>query len=184
MRKKASVISTAIMIVLLVAAATVVTPRIFGIKIYPIAGDDMLPLYSKGDAVYTRSEDFEEIRAGDIISFVKDESLLVVTQRVYDVDRENRCFITKGEDRQASGSNTVLYENVLGVVKFSVPRLGYVLAFTNQTAGKITVIAIITIFALLSIVIDTRGKRKKNKQEQENENEQEQEQEHGENTNQ
>ncbi len=163
MRKKASVISTAILIFLLVAAATLVTPRIFGIKIYPITDDSMLPVYSRGDAVYTRVEDCEKIKAGDSISFVNDESLSVLTQKVYDADRINRFFITKGENTQASQSNTVLYENVLGVVKFSLPYVGYILAFTNQTIGKITVTAVIVIFAVLSITLDTRKTSQKQK---------------------
>lgn len=160
MRKKASAVSTVIMVVMLVCVTLAVFPRLFGISIYTVSDSGMEPAYSKGDAVYVRSEDFENIRAGDVISFVRDEGLAVLTQKVYDVDRDNRYFITKNELDQANQSNTVMYENVLGAVKFSVPLLGYVFSFTNKTAGKITVVAVIAFFAALSIILD-KGKSKK-----------------------
>lgn len=167
MRKKASAFSTVILIIMLSLVVLAVAPRFFGINIYAVTESDVESRYSKSDALYTVSVGFEDIMPTDYILFVKDENLTVLAQKVYDVDRANYCFITKGESEQASESNTVMYENVLGVVKFSVPVLGYVFSFTNKTEGKIIVIAVIAIFAALSIFLGKGKEEKVSKQENE-----------------
>lgn len=111
----------------------------------------MTPLYQVGDLVYVKDIEPEAIAPGDVLTFVANEDLLVVTHRVVEADRENRCFITKGDANQVADVNPVLYENVLGVAQFSLPKLGYISMYLSTPSGKYVAIGIG--FALLLVML-------------------------------
>jgi len=151
MKKTASVISTTMLVILIAAALFVAVPRLFGIKMYSVLSPSMEDILSTGDLIYVFPTDPEKIKEGDVISFVLNESLTVVTHRVVAVDRDAGRFTTKGDANNANDAGTVLYGNVIGVEKFSIPRLGYFFDYVNTTAGRIiaiTVIAALTIFTV------------------------------------
>jgi len=151
MKKIASVISTTILVILIAAALFVAVPRLFGIKMYTVLSGSMEDALSVGDLIYVFPTDPEKIKEGDIISFVLNETLTVATHRVVAVDRDAGRFTTKGDANNAQDAGSVIYGNVIGVEKYSIPKIGYFFDYVNTTAGRIiaiTIIAALTIFTI------------------------------------
>ena len=132
-------------------AVVLVGVRIVGYTPYAILSPSMTPQYQVGDLVYVKNCPPEEIQIGDALTFVANEDLLVVTHRVAAVDRENRYFITKGDANKDPDSAPVLYENVLGTVRFSIPRLGYVSSYFTSESGRYVGLAVV--FTLLLFML-------------------------------
>ena len=126
--------------------------RVIGFKPYAILSPSMTPRYGVGDLVYVRSVDPERIEEGDVITFVANEELTVVTHRVAEADREKKCFYTQGDANDSRDAAPVLYENVIGVVKFSLPKLGYVSQYFTSTSGRYAGVAIFFVLVLLFLL--------------------------------
>lgn len=142
---------------LLVAAAVLlalllVGVRLFGYTPYAILSPSMTPNYQVGDLVYAKKIAPADIQIGDPITFVADEKLTVVTHRVVEIDSENGCVYTKGDANDTRDGNPVYYENVLGRVSFSIPKLGYVSIFMSKRNGRFAAIAVIAVLMLLLII--------------------------------
>ena len=129
-------------ILFMLLAVTLVGVRILGFTPYAVLSPSMTPQYQVGDLVYVKAVEPETIEVGEAISYVANEDLLVVTHRVVEIDQENRRFTTKGDANQSTDARPVLYENVLGVVVFSLPKLGYVSMYLTTPSGKYVAMAI------------------------------------------
>jgi len=97
--------------------------------------------------------DPENITYGDPISFVLNGQGATVTHRVVDVDREERSFTTRGDANEVDDGAPVLYENVLGIVRFHIPVVGYALGFVLGTTGKIVAATVIVSLILLTLFL-------------------------------
>ena len=135
--------------------------RFVGYIPYAVLSPSMTPIYQVGDLVYVKAIEPETIEIGDAITFVANEELLVVTHRVTETDRENRCFITKGDANNVEDAAPVLYENVLGVVAFSLPKLGYISMYLSTESGKYVGIAVVLTMILLFILPEVFKQDKK-----------------------
>ena len=165
MKKIASAISTVILIILIAAALFVTVPKLFGIEMYTVLSGSMEPVLSVGDLIYVVPVDPKEIKEGDIITFVLNEDLVVATHRVAAIDMAKERFTTKGDANEHEDAGTVLFGNVVGVEKFSLPKIGYLFSAINTTAGRIISITIIIMLAIVSFALSD-DKKKPNTKEQ------------------
>ena len=140
-----------LVICVVLLAVALVGVRVVGFTPYAILSPSMTPVYQVGDLVYVRQAEPESIQPGDVITYVANEDLLVVTHRVESADRENRCFITRGDANNAADLAPVLYENVLGTVSFSLPKLGYLSMYLTTSSGRYAGFA--AIFAMLLLFL-------------------------------
>lgn len=141
-KKIMNIAATVLVALVVILAVLLVGVRLFGYTPYAVLSPSMVPTYHPGDLVYVHKADPEKINAGDVLTFVANEQLTVVTHRVDAVDRENRCFYTKGDANATRDAAPVIYENTLGTVSFSIPILGYVSMFLKKPVGKYIGIAI------------------------------------------
>ncbi len=157
-----SFFTTLLVILVVLLAVALVGVRLLGYTPYAILSPSMTPNYQVGDLVYVKSVDPELIVVGDALTFVANEKLTVVTHRVDEVDRENRLFYTKGDANESRDSAPVLYENVIGIVKFSLPKLGYVSTYFTSTSGRFAGMAMVFFLILLYIIPELikSGKKK------------------------
>lgn len=139
-----------VMCVVLLAVA-LVGVRVLGYTPFAVLSPSMSPEYLPGDLVYVKSVPPESIQPGQVLTFVANEELLVVTHRVVENDAENRRFVTKGDANEDVDAMPVLYENALGVVSFSLPKLGYLSMHLSTASGRYTAAAIG--FGLLLLLI-------------------------------
>lgn len=144
-------VSTVLVIIVILLAIALVGVRVIGYTPYAVLSPSMTPTYAPGDLIYVKETPTDEIDVGDAITFVADSNNTVVTHRVVEVDRDGRKFYTQGDANANRDGNPVLYENVLGVVEFSIPKLGYVSSYVTSETGRY--VAIAGVFALILLWI-------------------------------
>lgn len=142
-------------------AIALVGIRILGYTPYSILSPSMTPIYQVGDLVYVKNVDTKDVKEGDVITFVADKNLMLVTHRVAGIDTEQGCFYTKGDANDTVDAAPVLYENVVGVVKFSLPKLGHISTYLKSKSGKYVGIVIVAVLILLLIIPELFKKEKK-----------------------
>lgn len=122
-------------------------PSIFGYGIYFVKTGSMEPTISTGSLVVVKARDSEDIKAGDVITFKSEKTGNLTTHRVMEVLAEDSLsFRTKGDANNAEDPMAVNERDVLGVLVFSIPFLGYIINFLQS---NIAIIFIIIIFILL-----------------------------------
>ena len=153
-KKIFDIITTVLVAAVVVLAILLGGVRLIGFTPYTILSPSMSPKYLPGDLVYVKKTDPEKIEAGDVLTFVANDELTVVTHRVAEVDRESRCFYTKGDANDTRDASPVLYENALGTVRFSIPKLGFLANYLSGTRGKYVAVAVLCVLALIFVIPD------------------------------
>ena len=128
---------------LLICVCGIGIPRLFGINEYNVLTGSMTPTYPVGTLVFVQPKDPSSIRPGEVVTVVMDEQLTLVTHRVIANDYESKTITTKGDANNSSDTPS-RYENIVGVVCFSLPYVGEVVDYlTNDDAGRVVGIAIL-----------------------------------------
>lgn len=151
--KKVLNISTSLItVVLLVLAILLNGVRVFGYTPYTVISGSMEPKYPVGSIVYVEQTDSEDIDIGDTITFILNEELTTITHRVVEDDTENLLFTTKGDANNVNDASPVHYKNVLGVVRYSLPLLGYISVFIASKKGIALIVMIVSIMLISSLL--------------------------------
>ena len=158
-KKIRSISSSLVLAILILAVIFFAVPKIFGVKMYNISSESMTPKYKVGDLIYAVPTQKENIKAGDVISFVMNENLTVATHRIVRID-DQQHFITKGDANAVEDGKPVLYDNVLGVVKYRIPMVGDTLQFLSTAEGKIIAAGILGIIVLGMVLLSVFERRK------------------------
>ena len=120
----------------------------------------MEPEYCVGDLVYVKKVDPTTIQPGDVITFLVNENLVIGTHRVVRVDSQTQHFYTKGDANEIEDGSPVHFNNVIGVPKFSLPKLGYVSDFVQNPPGTYITLAVGLFFILTVFLPDFFRKKK------------------------
>ena len=131
-----------------IVATLFILVRLLGWNLLSIDSGSMAPQYPTDTLVVVQDAKPEEIKIGDIITYVLNEDGVLVTHRVIRIDSENRTFITKG-DANSSEDAPVLWDNVVGKVFVGIPRVGKV--FRMLTAAENRPVVITGIVALFAV---------------------------------
>lgn len=100
--------------------------------VYPsvIATGSMKPIINPGDIILvkkiTNTRDMEDIKEGDIIQFRKDS--ILISHRIIGIEKVgggNIQFITKGDNNKEIDWEPVSSQNVKGMVKHILPKIGW-----------------------------------------------------------
>lgn len=153
--KKIWNITTTVLVVLAVICAVfLMGTRLLGYRCYNVISGSMKPKYQVGDLIYVKKVPIESIKVGDDITFILNEELVVATHRVVRIDEEKKHFYTKGLANETEDSEPVHFNNVIGVPKFSIPKLGYVAEFVQRPPGAYITIGIGVVLVLLVFAPD------------------------------
>ena len=145
------------------AILLIAVPKLFGVEFRAVLTGSMTPEIPVGSLVIIVPTNAENIKIGDDITFVTGGEK-VVTHRVVKIDRKNNEFTTWGIANDPSAIDAPnKYENILGVVKIHIPRIGGIFSWIATLSGKIiTATAIIAIYMLTFIIgIWTKGSKEK-----------------------
>lgn len=153
MKTLKNVIGTLLIVLLSAACVLLVVPRAFGIQLYCIVSGSMEPSYRLNDLIYTIPTECAEIRAGDTISFSIPGTDSIVTHRVVENNIEKRCVFTKGDANDAADAAPVSYENIKGVVRFRIPKIGLTLMMLSSKLGRIICITAGAAIILISMIL-------------------------------
>lgn len=171
LKKVWGIISTVLVVLIVLCAVFLMGSRLLGFQVYTVISGSMEPVYSVGDLLYVKPVDsIDDIQVGDDISFVLNEDLVVATHRVVAIDKENLRLTTKGEANEVEDSEPVHFNNVIGVVRFGIPLLGYVANFIQNPPGMYITIAAGAVLIILVFLPDFLPKKKEKKEEREDEN--------------
>lgn len=139
-------IGIGIVVIVIMVLLPLTVPKLFGYEIYGILSQSMEPNITSGSVIYVKDIAAEDVEVGDIITFKMDaKSDLVATHRVVEINKDDRSFITKGDNNDAIDSAPVTFDRFLGVTVFSLPLLGELSTFiysANGIAGIVIAFAI------------------------------------------
>lgn len=124
-----------------------------------VTSGSMSPALEVGDVVFVHAIGSAGIRVGDIAAFVM-EGKQIVVHRV--VDTGLNWVKTKGDANPDPDPFLVSYKDILGIVAFTVPRLGYVsIAFQAGGWTAYSAIAVLAAAAISVAYMRTHMKNKK-----------------------
>ncbi len=181
-------ISRILVVIVILIAALMIGPRLFGIQIYSVLSGSMEPEYPVGSLIYVKSTDPEELQIGDVITFRAGEET-VVTHRIAEIKKDNNApehvgyetvqdasgvsalsddlqFVTKGDANPSNDIGTVTPEMIIGKPVFRIPYLGYVSIYIQRPPGRYIAIAVaggILLLALLPGLFAGNNSSKKEK---------------------
>ena len=179
LKKILNVISTILVAIVVVLALLLVGARFIGLNVYTVLSGSMEPTYHVGSLIYVKDVDTDELKAGDVITYMLDEDT-IVTHRIVDVipdetDPSIIRFQTKGDANDSVDGSLVHYKNVIGTPVFSIPKLGYLANYIQKPPGRYIAISAGSIILLLVFLPDLfsdddKSEKKKKKQKNGNNN--------------
>ena len=175
LKKILNVISTILVAIVVVLALLLVGARFIGLNVYTVLSGSMEPTYHVGSLIYVKDVDTDELKAGDVITYMLDEDT-IVTHRIVDVIPDETDpyiirFQTKGDANDSVDGSLVHYKNVIGTPVFSIPKLGYLANYIQKPPGRYIAIsagAIILLLVFLPDLFSDDDKSEKKKKKQKN----------------
>lgn len=134
----------------LVGLGSSVVPRVLGMQPYAIVSGSMEPAYPTGSLVYAQPVAGEDLQAGDVAAFWRDEDVII--HRVDSIDIAGEEFVAKGDANDDVDLRPVLFRDVLGRVVFSVPGVGYFLMALGSVTGKLLLGWVVLMGAALCVL--------------------------------
>ena len=126
-----------------------------GLKMLIVQSGSMEPTIKTGSVILIKKQD--TYSTGDVISFVGADSDST-THRVTktNIVKGKEMFNTKGDANQGEDGETVGIDNVLGKTVFTVPYLGYLIAFTKTQQGFIFLIVVPATLIIFSEILNIK----------------------------
>lgn len=154
-------ISTAAVLVVVILTILLVGVRLFGYDVYYVLSSSMVPTYETGELLYVKETDPKDIEKGTPITFALNTNT-VVTHRVIEVinreeDPGTRYFRTKGDANNMADGTLISEDNVLGVPKYSIPKLGYLAFYIQNPPGRYIAIAVAAFILFFTFLPDVLG---------------------------
>ena len=116
-------------------------PSVGGMFPMIVLTDSMYPMIESGDLIICHTAEADEIKVDDVISFYDPmgSGTSVVTHRVLEIMDEGGAlsFRTKGDNNNAEDTVAVPAENLIGIYKSRIPKVGHVAMFMQTTPGLI-----------------------------------------------
>lgn len=135
-------------------------PSFFNIELYTVISESMSPRLKINDIVIVKKGyEIESYKKGNIITFIRDNE--VITHRIDRVISADMrpAFITKGDNNKVEDEELVKYENIIGKVVLTMPKVG---ALVNLLQNKLFFVSIL---CLLFGIMYFDNKSKKRRQE-------------------
>ena len=153
LKKAGTIIQTVVIVILaILLAATLVMKLIFHVELKAVLTGSMEPELPVGSLLVIVPADYEDIQIGDDITFVRDETLTLVTHRVVEKDAEKQTLTTQGIANNTLDAPTS-YDNVVGKVRASIPLIGYVGLWLSTPTSVIIVVTAIISLIIVSLLI-------------------------------
>lgn len=111
---------------------------------YVVRSDSMSPAIKAGSVVFVDATSPAEIEVGDVITYETGGAASNrVTHRVIEIQESGeRRFRTKGDANEDPDPDSVSPAQVVGIVAFHVPLIGYLIDFAGSSLGLIAFVVI------------------------------------------
>ena len=107
-------------------------PKLFGINTFVVTSGSMEPMYPVGSLIYVKKVNPEEIKVEDTITFYMNNSKIIATHQVYEIDEENEQFKTQGINNKDNKGNIIHdaepvdFSSLIGKPVMCIKNLGYI----------------------------------------------------------
>jgi signal peptidase len=125
--------------------ASVSVPLLFGYRTFIVMSGSMEPAIHTGDLVVDRTIPPEDARVGDVVTYRDPyHPNRLITHRVRGVEAsgDHVNFVTKGDANNDSQKWAVARAGSVGVVRFRMVKLGYVLFYMSRPIGRLFLIVV------------------------------------------
>ena len=134
-------VTTVLVTAVVILALALAGARFVGMQVFTVLSGSMEPTYHVGSLIYVKDVDPYELEAGDVITYMVNETT-VATHRVMGVVPDENDptvirFRTKGDANDAEDGTLVHYKNVIGSPVFTIPMLGYVANYIQNPPGTL-----------------------------------------------
>ena len=129
-----NIIVPALLIILSLNLMTTKSDKLFqliGYRTYTVLSGSMEPKFYPGDIVVVKHKDKTDIKLNDIVTY-KDSDGVVITHRI--IEETPQGYITKGDNNNTEDADILTKDNIIGEVKFSIPKIGYIMNFLSKPA--------------------------------------------------
>lgn len=157
----ANAVGVLLLIGIVAPFVVVAAPQVAGAsQSYVVLSSSMSPGIHAGDVVIDDAANPQAIQKGDVITFNPPSGEYSgakrVTHRVVDVVHKNggTYFKTKGDANDQPDPNLVPASNVVGVVAFNIPKIGYVVNFAGTQFGLLLLVIVPAVLLAVSEVYD------------------------------
>ena len=137
-------------------------PSFFGWKPFIVLSGSMETQIMTGDIAVVKEINTDELKENDIIAF-KDNEGIVITHRIVEIIKEDdgkTKYKTKGDNNNIEDDGYVYPEQVEGIYKFRVGKLGNLALFIQTPVGMVVCISIPLIMLLLIQWADSEKEKK------------------------
>ncbi len=133
-------------------------PDLFGLRVFSIQSDSMEDTFYEGDLIVdTKVKDPAELKVGDVITFftvIQGERVLN-THRITEItDNGTYLYFTTQGDNSPDVDPLGVHENeIVGLYRFAIPKVGSVIDFLQTGTGFLVVIVLpVFLFFIYNLV--------------------------------
>ena len=143
-------------------------PSVFGWKPFMVLSGSMKDTIMPGDLILTKEIDALELKEGDVISF-RTNKYTVITHRIINiVDEEGeRKYYTKGDNNDATDRDPVCNDQIEGIYRYRIPKLGEIALNLQKPIGIVICIALPLIIVLIAQFADSKRQEREAKEKME-----------------
>ena len=143
-------------------------PSFFGWKPFIVLSGSMESQIYPGDIVVVKETNLDELKENEIIAFREDD--IVITHRIIEIVKENgeTKYITKGDNNNTQDSGYGAENQIEGVYRFKIKRLGNLAMFIQTPIGIVICLSIPLILLILVQMSSNRAIMKEKELEEKN----------------
>ncbi|AIC95832.1 signal peptidase I [Shouchella lehensis] len=140
--------------------------ELFGYTSFTVLSNSMEPTFSAGDVIII--EQVENAEVGDVVTYMTPERRLFTHRIVNEsIEQGSKSYITKGDNNSIEDRLPIVSEQIVGVHRFTIPKVGLVAETIQKNIDMRYVVFIpLMLFFILTIVEMIQKKRNKPKEEQ------------------
>ena len=148
-----SALGTLLIILLIILCVPLTVPQLWGYQVYTVVSGSMEPEIPVGSLVYIQRTDAAEAKPNEVVAFYgARDSAAIITHRVVENHTVMGEIITKGDANQNNDMNPVEYEDFIGTVKTTIPKLGTVALVLTSAEGKTAAVCGIALAIVLHVI--------------------------------
>ncbi|MBP0725112.1 signal peptidase I [Bacillus sp. RG28] len=122
-------------------------PKIFGNELLTVLSGSMEPTFMTGSVIAVKPvTDPKTLKVGDVVTYktINDPNMKI-THRIKEIKTENGqlSFITKGDNNDSQDPKPIPQANIVDKYSnFTIPYLGYIIAFSKTKMGIISLMIV------------------------------------------
>ncbi len=166
-------VTTILVTIVVVLAVMLWGVQLLGVDVFVVQSGSMEPEIRTGSVVYVTAVEEEDLKVGDVITFQLSDTVKGTHQIIEilgeEEDTGRLMFRTKGTANEHADEGYVTIDEIVGQVRFSLPYMGYAIAYIQQPPGFYVLLSGVALILLLVLLPDLLFSEKKTpKTEEEN----------------